>query len=68
MQVFSNMYASVTHPPLSGGEHKTPIPAPMTPDLQALCLDEESQITMEKIVDDTLNLHTASDVRVVDAL
>jgi hypothetical protein len=68
------MYASVTPPPLycssclSGSEHKTPSPEPKTPDLQALCLDEESQITMENIVDDTLNLHSASDVRVVDAL
>ena len=41
---------------------------PKTPDLEALCLDKDSQITMENIVDDTLNLHSASDVRVVDAL
>jgi hypothetical protein len=68
------MYSSVTHPHLycsfcfSGGQHKTAGPAPKTPDLEALCLDEDSQITMENIVDDTLNLHSASDVRVVDAL
>lgn len=68
------MYSSVTHPHLycsfcfSGGGHKTAGPAPKTPDLQALCLDQDSQITMENIVDDTLYLHSASDVRVVDAL
>ena len=68
------MYSSVTHLHLycafcfSGGEPKTAGPAPKTPDIQALCLDEESQITMENIVDDTLYLHSASDVRVVDAL
>jgi hypothetical protein len=49
-------------------EHQTPRTEPKTADLQALLLDEESQITMENIVDDTLKLHSASDVRVLDAL
>ena len=67
------MCASVTHPPLlssclSDSEHQTPRTEPTTVDLQAQLLDEESQITMENIVDDTLKLHSASDVRVLDAL
>ena len=68
------MCASVTQPPLfcssclSGSEHQTLRTEPKTADLQALLLDEESQISMENIVDDTLKLHSASDVRVLDAL
>lgn len=53
---------------LSGSEHKSQSADPKTADLQALDLDEESQITMEEIVDDTLKLHSASDVRVLYAL
>ena len=53
---------------LSGCESKSQSVDPKTADLQALDLDEESQITMEEIVDDTLKLHSASDVRVLYTL
>jgi hypothetical protein len=65
------VYASpvlLSCPCLSGIEQKTPSNEPRTANLQTLNLDEDSRMTMENIVDDTLNLHSASDVRVLYSL
>ena len=49
------------------GEYGKPrdIPLPWPPDLSALALDTELAQMMNKIMEDTLNLNSASDVTVV---